>query len=528
MDESAASSARPRKTVLIVDDDPGTLHVLANGIENVLDMFDVVTAANGREAIEILEQQPIDALVTDLSMPVMDGFALLGYITKRQQVVPVVVLSGMASSEVDERLARYGGLRVLPKPASYQAVAESVLGVVEATERGHVEGIPLTGVLQLVESERRSCTVVVASGRRKGRLYFESGRLINAFSEDFGADGEAAAYDILGWSDAAIGFEDLPDDVRRQIHTPMQLMLIEVAVAQDQLRERTERSIPPPPPNGRLSGAEAAAHDGALGAEDADPASPDPDETEVPPDAPPDAPPYGGPQADQLASPASGAEVHGPDEPLAEPEATAVSDEPIGSIGETLSAEPLAATDDLTDDLADDVTDELADDVTDAPDDTDEWRDAEPTAATDDLDPEPPTEEPAPERPLGEPLPVTPTSGVALPATTPPSGVTPEPRSDTHVTGLLEAVERLTQRARDANAALAAVETEIEAFRQAQRQFDAVNEHRERRHRELEAFRNDVAQMARELLGRVDELFEPTSPVETDEPEDGEPPQPAP
>ncbi len=505
MNESEASSARSRKTVLIVDDDPGTLHVLANGIDNVLDMFDVVTAVNGREAVEILEQQPIDALVTDLSMPVMDGFALLAYITNRQQAVPVVVLSGLASTEVDERLSRYGGLRVLRKPASYQDVAETVLGVIEAAELGHVEGIPLAGVLQLVESERRSCTVVVTSGRRKGRLHFQSGRLINAFSEDFGADGEAAAYDILGWGDTSIGFEHLPDNVRRQIHTPMQLMLIEVAVVQDQLRERTERSIPPPPPSEQASGAEASESYGAHGADDADPGPPGADEAE----APPDAHPFREPQDDEPAYSARVADVPGPDEPVAEPEPSAVTDEPTG---EALAAEPLATTDA----------------VNDADADADQQRDAAPSEAAPEPEAPPRTEEPAPERPLGAPQSVAPTDGAALPEATPPSAVTPEPRADTHVTGLLEAVERLTQRARDADAALAAVATEVEAFRRAQHHFDAVNERRERRHRELEAFRHDVAQMARELLGRVDAMFEPTSPAEASASEDGESPQPAP
>ena len=502
MDESEASSARSRKTVLIVDDDPGTLHVLANGIDNVLDMFDVVTATNGREAVEILEREPVDALVTDLSMPVMDGFALIAYITNRQHVVPVVVLSGMASSEVDERLARYGGLRVLRKPASYQDVAETVLEVITDTERGQVEGIPLAGILQLVESERRSCTVVVTSGRRKGRLYFQSGRLINAFSEDFGADGEAAAYDILGWGETAITFEHLPETVRRQIHTPMQLMLIEVAVVQDQVRQRTERSIPPPP-------------------QDDQPVSPG-DEAEFPP-------------------------PEEPEEPVAEAQPGNVDEVPSGEVAST---EPVAAVD------------ATADPPPVASDDAAEEQDAELPEAASQLDPPPPAEEPASERPLEQPLPVaardassdaaaasttaantaaantaaantaaanTAAANTAAPSETSPlNAVTSEPNEampDAHVTGLLEAVERLTQRARDADAALAAVAVEVEAFRRAQHRFDTVNARRERRQRELEAFRHEVAQMARELLGRVDAMFEPAATAEADRPEDGEPPQ---
>jgi CheY-like chemotaxis protein len=222
-----------RRTVLLVDDDPGTLHVLQRGLSTVLDLTDVVTAGNGREALEILEKRTIDVLVTDLAMPVLDGFFLIAAVNNRFPSLPVVVLSGMTRRDLDARLAGYRGLSVLTKPADYHDVATAIVDALERVELGQVEGIPLTAVLQLVESERRSCRMLVTSGLRKGRLYFDAGQLVNAFSEDFGAEGEAAAYDILGWDDTVIEFGHLPEDVRRLIDMPMQLMLIDVAAQQD-------------------------------------------------------------------------------------------------------------------------------------------------------------------------------------------------------------------------------------------------------------------------------------------------------
>ena len=468
MTEPEPASAPARKTVLIVDDDQGTLHVLTNGISTILDMFEVLTATNGREAIEHLERRHVDALVTDLAMPVMDGFALIAYVTNLKRPLPVVVLSGLASGDIGERLAPYGGLRVLHKPASYQDVAESLLQAMEHVALGHVEGIPLSGVLQLVESERRSCTVVVTSGRRKGRLSFQSGRLIDAYSEDFGADGEPAAYDILGWDDTSIAFEHLPDNVRRTIHTPMQLMLIEVAVTQDAVREQTERSIPP------------AAHiDFATTGE--------PDE------------------------PTAAASPSEPPEAVETPDTTDAPEQPQ-------QPEPPASGEDRL------ATSE-ANDTTPTPSDTDAvgrgWSDH--TDRDDAADGRHPAAEPA--RSASSPTHETlaPSSIAAAgpngsegAADDVSRGSTPTDRSDEgttmtgtdpHVTALLGAVERLTNRAREADAALAAVAAEVEAFREAQRTFDAVNEQRERRRRDLEAFRHDVASLAREILGRVDGMF---------------------
>ncbi|MBW6454663.1 MAG: response regulator [Trueperaceae bacterium] len=483
-----------RKTVLIVDDDPGILRVLSDGLSSALDMFDVVTAGNGLEAVQELERRSIDVLVTDLAMPVMDGFALIAYVTNQRSTLPVVVLSGMVGSMLDQRLAGYGGLRVLRKPASYQEVAACVLDEIERVDRGLIEGIPLSGVLQLIEAERRSCKVVVTSGRRRGELDFESGRLVNAFSDDFGAEGEAAAYDVLGWPDTAIELAPLPTTVRRLIHTPMQLLLVEVAAAQDRGDEHGAGDPPTAegpatadadePHTGPFDGADGPPFDGADdGHADAQPGNPPEGPNEVPADArapepevepddahvePPEAPPVAasddGPAAIPAHAPVAAAsaavdEAEQVDDSilLDEPPAPAAlaAASPEESIGSTASA-PLAGLF--------------------APD----GEAARPAA-------------PAPA--------ATPDTPAKATSSTPDA-------PDGHVRDMLAAIERLAERAKAADDALAAVAVEIEAFREAQRRFDEANAQREQRRRDLERFRDEVAHLAREILGRVDGLFD--------------------
>jgi len=447
-----------RKTVLIVDDDPGILHVLADGLANVLDLFDVVTASNGVEAIEELDRQSVDVLVTDLAMPVMDGFSLIAYVTNRRSTLPVVVLSGMVGSMLDQRLAGYGGLRVLRKPISYQDVATCVLEEIERVDRGQVEGIPLAGVLQLIEAERRSCTIVVRSGRRRGQLQFESGRLMNAFSDDFGAEGEAAAYDIMSWPDTSIEFEPLPTNVRRLIHTPMQLMLVELAVAQDQAREL----------------------------EDADPPLAEPPPLDEPTEGPTDEPP---PPDEPTEGPTD--EPPPPDEPTEDP-----TDEP--------TAATLAGGDPGT------PTEEDRGAAW-PPDEADDPGIVDDTILLD--EPRPPAAEDVPDIVTGP--------SVRPPvAARPEAGAEPRPPSeaahvaaevevsDTHVREMVAAIERLAQRAKAADEALAAVASEVDAFREARRRFDETNAQHERRRHELERFRDEVAHLAREILGRVDGMFD--------------------
>jgi len=480
-----------RKTVLIVDDDAGILRVLSDGLSGVLDLFDVVTASNGQEAIQELERRPIDVLVTDLAMPVLDGFSLIGYVTNRRSALPVVVLSGMVGSMLDQRLAGYGGLRVLRKPASYQEVATCVLEEIERVDRGLIEGIPLSGVLQLVEAERRSCRVVVTSGRRRGHLDFESGRLINAFSDDFGAEGEAAAYDILGWSDTAIAFEPLPANVRRLIHTPMQLLLVELAAAQDRDADLGEAPpAEPPAPTGADAAApgpvDAETPDGGEGsatnAGPGDPAAP-PDVVEPEPDD------------EAAARMPAGDEI--------EPDAITV-DEPEGVDASLLLADPspTAATEAAREPEAEGAEAAVPVDAA-----TDADREAAAEAPIDAAAPAPAeAREPAPsEARERAPADASDPASTDAPAAGPSAA---SPPADAHVRDMLAAIERLAQRAKTADEALAAVAAEIGAFREAQRRFDEEIALRERRRRDLERFRDEVGRLAREILGRVDGLFD--------------------
>jgi CheY-like chemotaxis protein len=69
-----------RGRVLVVDDDP----LSRFGIRDLLEReFDVREARNGRDALVLLEREPVDLVITDLVMPEMDGVSLTGAIRAR-------------------------------------------------------------------------------------------------------------------------------------------------------------------------------------------------------------------------------------------------------------------------------------------------------------------------------------------------------------------------------------------------------------------------------------------------------------
>jgi CheY-like chemotaxis protein len=99
--------------VLLVEDDPEVRQMLEMMLR--LEMYDVVSAQNGLQGLELMRQRPPCAVLLDLMMPVMDGWEF-----RRRQLqdptlarVPVLCITAVPNPlEVGARL----GLQCLPKP----------------------------------------------------------------------------------------------------------------------------------------------------------------------------------------------------------------------------------------------------------------------------------------------------------------------------------------------------------------------------------------------------------------------------
>lgn len=102
--------------ILFVDDEESILEIAVDYFEQK--GYQVVTAHNGIEAIEILEQNKIDCCFTDINMPKMDGLALAEYIRKIDNTLPVIVMTGYPSLENTIRTLKNGVVDFLIKPVN--------------------------------------------------------------------------------------------------------------------------------------------------------------------------------------------------------------------------------------------------------------------------------------------------------------------------------------------------------------------------------------------------------------------------
>jgi CheY-like chemotaxis protein len=195
------------KNVLIVDDEKSFLLSLEAGLHQYASSFKVLTAANGKEAMEVMQRTKVDLVVTDLNMPVMDGFELLALMTKSHPDVPVMIMTAYSTPAIKTRVEAIGSFRIQEKPIDFKVLAQNVLAALTATDAGYLKGITLPAFLQLVEAERKTCTLKVTSNGEKGFLCFREGKLLEAATQN--ERGEAAAYAILSWDDVAIEFNGI-------------------------------------------------------------------------------------------------------------------------------------------------------------------------------------------------------------------------------------------------------------------------------------------------------------------------------
>ncbi|NJL58472.1 MAG: response regulator [Desulfobacteraceae bacterium] len=207
------------------------LRLATEALESYGEGFNVITALNGKQAVQILASDKVELVLTDLKMPVMDGYELLSYMSKNYRDIPVIVMTGFGSPEIAKRLRQKGILYYIEKPFEISALRDKVTDVFTAKSKGYIHGFTLANFLQTVEVEQKTTTLKVTSKGRVGYLHLENGDLLDA--EAGGLRGERAAIEVLCWDNAEIEIQ--PFQLRKKtIENSMMHILLEASKIKDE------------------------------------------------------------------------------------------------------------------------------------------------------------------------------------------------------------------------------------------------------------------------------------------------------
>jgi two-component system response regulator AtoC len=112
------------KRILVVDNEAKMRRILELSLKSL--GHTVVEAADGLEALETIEKQPADLILTDLRMPRMDGIALLAALRDRGHDVPVIVMTAYGTIETAVAAMKLGAVDYIIRPFEMETVEMAV------------------------------------------------------------------------------------------------------------------------------------------------------------------------------------------------------------------------------------------------------------------------------------------------------------------------------------------------------------------------------------------------------------------
>jgi CheY-like chemotaxis protein len=247
-----------RRRVLFIDDDRPFLETmqrvmgaLSNG------SWDVFVAESSGAAFATLHEQPINLVVIDVQMPVMDGFQLLALLNRRHPNLQKVVLTGYAASAENYRAAwlSNGAELFLEKPRTdgeqrslFATLNELARWQPEQGFRGVLRRVGLQDVIQMECLARSSLTLEVKAGSEQGRIYIKEGSIVHASVGRL--KGDETFHRLLALRGGEFVTRSFSEPPEHTIDGPWEFLLVEAARQRDESAQAAAAppSIEPEPP----------------------------------------------------------------------------------------------------------------------------------------------------------------------------------------------------------------------------------------------------------------------------------------
>ncbi len=230
--------------VLIVDDNQVLIKLITTKLKKYADRFNAITAQNGEEAIDILNNTEISLMVTDLNMPKVDGMQLLIYKNQHYPEIPCIIMTAHSTAKIKKRLQQEVINYIEKKESNY--IDELVEAIFNALEKdipvGTLQGISIANFLQMIEMEQKTCLFEInAPDKPKGVFYFEDGVLYDAvYGSERGVD---AALKMIQLDSLKINFRKHPDKaLKRRINVDLIALIMEAMRLKDESSEQGDET----------------------------------------------------------------------------------------------------------------------------------------------------------------------------------------------------------------------------------------------------------------------------------------------
>ncbi len=216
--------------ILMVEPDPFLREMVEAGIRLYNPTFSLLHAENPESALVMLRRYEIQVVLSEIRFPSagIRGAELLLQLKEKAPQLPVVLLTN--GDNADDFLHLTNVSAVMGKPPDMDQLLRTLNRVVQENRESILRGISLESFLQILEVDRKTCTLTVRSGSRSGRLYIHEGELIHA--ETSTLQSKAAAFAMLSWPDYTIRITERCD-AQPTIAERLNSILMEYCVKKD-------------------------------------------------------------------------------------------------------------------------------------------------------------------------------------------------------------------------------------------------------------------------------------------------------
>ena len=240
--------------VLIVDDNPMILALLKQALSS---FATVKTIANAAEALMNVVEAPPDLLVTDYSLPELNGKQLIERIHGRRQTAKLPAILIATRSEITEQLRSMQDQveDIVEKPFFTREIARRIKRVVdkislekmareapgESVVRGNLQQMNTMDLFQSLELGHKTCRLTLTNAGQRCDLYFSDGQINHALYGSL--RGDDAVFKVLTWTEGLFEIDFSGSSSEQSTTRSTQALLMEGLRLLDESNRDAEENV---------------------------------------------------------------------------------------------------------------------------------------------------------------------------------------------------------------------------------------------------------------------------------------------
>lgn len=153
--------------LLLVEDDEDLCYIIKSSFQYMLGGYEVVTATNGEEGLEMYRRQHPDIIVADVDMPLMNGFEMVARIRELDGNVPILFASAQVSAKDVIDGYRFGANNYIKKPFIPEEMDAHIKALLKTAEGKRMRNETLLFTIGQYQFDAERLTLIDRNGDKK-------------------------------------------------------------------------------------------------------------------------------------------------------------------------------------------------------------------------------------------------------------------------------------------------------------------------------------------------------------------------